>query len=588
MVGAGGIGCELLKNLVLTGFGEIHIVDLDTIDLSNLNRQFLFRYEHIKKPKALVAKESAAKFNPHVNLEAYHANIKDPQFNLDWFAAFDIVFNALDNLDARRHVNKMCLAADVPLIESGTTGFNGQVQPIIKGQSECYDCSTKATPKSFPVCTIRSTPSQPIHCIVWAKSYLFTEIFGTSEDEVPEFDHSQDSENAAEIENLRKEASALNQIRQSMGSDNFPRRMFEKVFTDDINRLRSMEDMWKTRSPPTALDFDSVAKSSASGGEVGESVAKRDQSAWTLAENFTVFCDSRRLQKGQTGESNGTATTVLSFDKDDDDTLDFVAASANMRSFVFGIEPKSKFDIKQMAGNIIPAIATTNAMTAGLCVLQAFKVMRGDFNKARMIFLERSGARVVNSEPLRPPNPQCPICGVMHSKLVIDPSRATLKDLVEDVLQTGLGYREFSVSNEVGTLYDPDLEDNLKKKFSELGVKYDSFLTIVDEDEDNPRVKLSLSISEKALSEDSKPVSLPLDLEIPRKPTIDAEIVQEKVNGAVPSPTMPGKRKRGASTDEPSIEGQIATKRGKTQEAPQDDDLIVVEDGSNGAIVIDD
>lgn len=54
MVGAGGIGCELLKNLVLTGYGEIHIVDLDTIDLSNLNRQFLFRQEHIKKSKALV------------------------------------------------------------------------------------------------------------------------------------------------------------------------------------------------------------------------------------------------------------------------------------------------------------------------------------------------------------------------------------------------------------------------------------------------------------------------------------------------------------------------------------------------------
>ena len=54
MVGAGGIGCELLKDLVLAGFGETHIVDLDTIDLSNLNRQFLFRNEHIKKPKALV------------------------------------------------------------------------------------------------------------------------------------------------------------------------------------------------------------------------------------------------------------------------------------------------------------------------------------------------------------------------------------------------------------------------------------------------------------------------------------------------------------------------------------------------------
>ena len=59
MVGAGGIGCELLKNLVLTGFGEIHVVDLDTIDLSNLNRQFLFRQEHIKKSKALVSASSS-------------------------------------------------------------------------------------------------------------------------------------------------------------------------------------------------------------------------------------------------------------------------------------------------------------------------------------------------------------------------------------------------------------------------------------------------------------------------------------------------------------------------------------------------
>jgi ubiquitin-like 1-activating enzyme E1 B len=84
----------------------------------------------------------AQKFNPNVKLEARHANIKDPEFNVAFFKSFDIVFNALDNLgnlngyetngDARRHVNRMCLAAEVPLIESGTTGFQGQVQPIIK------------------------------------------------------------------------------------------------------------------------------------------------------------------------------------------------------------------------------------------------------------------------------------------------------------------------------------------------------------------------------------------------------------------------------------------------------------------------
>ncbi|KAI4233983.1 MAG: hypothetical protein L6R40_006910 [Gallowayella cf. fulva] len=591
MVGAGGIGCELLKNLVLTGFGEIHVVDLDTIDLSNLNRQFLFRQEHIKKSKALVAKESAAKFNPHVKLEAYHANIKDSQFNIDWFTGFEVVFNALDNIDARRHVNRMCLAANVPLIESGTTGFNGQVQVIIKGKSECYDCNTKDTPKTFPVCTIRSTPSQPIHCIVWAKSYLFTEVFGTSEDEVPEFDYTEDSENATEIENLRKESYALKRIRQSMGSEDFPRKIFEKVFSDDINRLRNMDDMWKTRQKPTALDFDTVSKSSASGGEVGESVAKRDQDTWNLAENFTVFCDSLRRLSARLQESNGSAaSTVLSFDKDDDDTLDFVASSANMRSIIFGIQSRSKFDIKQMAGNIIPAIATTNAMTASLCVLQAFKVMRGDLNRAKMIFLERSGARVINSESLRPPNPDCPVCGVVQSRIVVDPLRATLNDLVEDILKSNLGYGdEFSISNEVGTLYDPDLEDNLSKKFSELGVGADSFLTIIDDDDDNPRVNLSLSVSEKTLPDDSKPIALPRQLDIPRKRTLDAEKHHEHANGHVPPPTVPGKRKRaGSSIEEPGIEGRTSTKRGKIQSTSENDDLIVVDGPSNGAIVIDD
>lgn len=72
-----------------------------------------------------------------MNIQPYHDNIKDPKFNVAWFQTFEIVFNALDNLDARRHVNKMCLAADVPLIESGTTGFNGQVQVIRKVGVPC-------------------------------------------------------------------------------------------------------------------------------------------------------------------------------------------------------------------------------------------------------------------------------------------------------------------------------------------------------------------------------------------------------------------------------------------------------------------
>lgn len=372
------------------GYREVVIVDLDTIDLSNLNRQFLFRHEHIKKPKALVAKEVAQRFNPHVSLQAHHANIKDSQFDIDWFKTFALVFNALDNLEARRHVNKMCIAADVPLIESGTTGFNGQVQVIKKGVTACYDCNPKEVPKSYPVCTIRSTPSQPIHCIVWGKSYLLTEVFGTSEsEEGSSMDHSQNSENAQELEKLKQEAQALKKIRESMGTEAFPQLLFDKVFKDDVNRLRSMEEMWKTRRAPDPLDYAVVLKRAGKGCSLTQ-ILQSAQKPWTLEENLIVFCDSLdRLSKRMKSMVESTDASepapVITFDKDDDDTLDFVTASANIRSIIFGIETKSKFDIKQMAGNIIPAIATTNAIVAGLCVLQSFKVLRGELKTTKEV-----------------------------------------------------------------------------------------------------------------------------------------------------------------------------------------------------------
>ncbi|KAJ9244783.1 hypothetical protein DTO169E5_1164 [Paecilomyces variotii] len=594
LVGAGGIGCELLKNLLLTGFGEIHVIDLDTIDLSNLNRQFLFRYEHIKKPKALVAKEVAHKFQPNAKIEAYHANIKDSQFNVDWFTTFNIVFNALDNLDARRHVNRMCLAANVPLIESGTTGFNGQVQVIKKGQTECYDCNSKEVPKSFPVCTIRSTPSQPIHCIVWAKSYLLPELFGESEDDA-EFDHSEDSDNAQEIENLRREARALKEIRSAMGSDEFAQKVFNKVFKEDIERLRGMEDMWKTRKAPEPLDFDTLQQQASS---IETTISSNDQKVWTLSEDFAVFKDSldrlsKRLRTLQE-TTKDSIRPIITFDKDDVDTLDFVAASANLRSAIFGIEAKSKFDIKQMAGNIIPAIATTNAMTAGLCVLQAFKVLRDDYEHAKMVFLERSGARAINSDSLKPPNPNCPVCSVAQGRVFYDPEKATLKDLVEGILRSNLGYgEEFSVTTDLGTIFDPDLEDNLPKKLSELGVKNESFITVVDEEDDEPRVNLELVLSVKSESaQEGKPVSLEKAIEIPRKPKAPAPEPpkDEHVNGVSGPDTngIAGKRKRDAQEAE-ITNGQERAKRFHGNAVDGDgDNPIVLDEADSGAILIDD
>ncbi|EMR67006.1 putative family protein [Eutypa lata UCREL1] len=542
MVGAGGIGCELLKNLVLTGYHEVHIVDLDTIDLSNLNRQFLFRHEHIKKSKALVAKEAAQKFNPNVEIVAHHANIKDAQFNVEWFRGFKIVLNALDNLEARRHVNRMCLAADVPLIESGTTGFNGQVQVIKRGVTACYDCEAKPVPKSFPVCTIRSTPSQPIHCIVWAKSYLLNEIFGASEDQSA-LDNTESVDNAQEIAELKKEADELRKIRESVGTAQFPQMLFDKVFSADINRLRSMEDMWQSRIPPESLKYEDVM------GRASESVASKDsflyddQRVWSLEENLVVFNDSLdRLSKTMAESKKSQETTngassqpIITFDKDDIDTLDFVTASANIRSHIFGIEKKSRFDIKQMAGNIIPAIATTNAIVAGLCVLESFKVLKGEYDKAKEVILTPfANQRLLASNTCRAPRPDCPVCSVYHTSAYVDLSRATLNDFVEKFVKLQLGYgdREFAVNSEAGLLYDPDETDNLEKKLNELGIKQDSFITIVDDADEDTLTNIVVDIQEAKDAAEDMPIKGRGDKisDIPRKPKKAPEPISNGAN----------------------------------------------------------
>ncbi|GAB0138723.1 hypothetical protein EsDP_00006948 [Epichloe bromicola] len=573
MVGAGGIGCELLKNLVLTGFAEIHIVDLDTIDLSNLNRQFLFRQEHIKKSKALVAKDAATKFNPNVKIVAHHANIKDDEFTVSWFKDFSIVFNALDNLEARRHVNKMCLAADVPLIESGTTGFNGQVQVIKKRSTACYDCTPKDTPKSFPVCTIRSTPSQPIHCIVWGKT--------------------------SEIEELKKESEALKKIRDAVGTNNFPQMLFDKVFHSDIERLRSVEDMWKSRRKPEPLKYETVYTQATEAVASKDQILSDGQRVWTLEENLVVFKDSldrlsKRMLDLKKAKDPAEAEPIITFDKDDIDTLDFVASGANIRSTIFGIDRKSRFDIKEMAGNIIPAIATTNAIVAGLCVLEAFKVLKGDYGQAKEVFLTPfAAARLLAPDTLRLPNPDCPVCGVFNISIKADLSRATLNDVVEDIVkkQLGFGDKEFVLSNEVGIMYDVDETENLPKKLSDLGIKGGSFLTVVDEDDDEePFVNIVIDVEDSIIDENDKPVQPKFEgsPKIPRKPT-KAAVTNDDANGMQQNGTKtsqpgPETESKGVKRAHP---GDDAPPTKKAKLTTDDEDVVVVHD-VGGAIVIDD
>lgn len=89
---------------------------------------------------------------------------------------------ALDNIDARMHVNKMCFLTGTFVIDAGTNGMNGQAYSIFPGVSKCYQCQPKQKAKSYQFCTIRALPTEPIHCFIWAKM-IFNQLIG-KEDEI--------------------------------------------------------------------------------------------------------------------------------------------------------------------------------------------------------------------------------------------------------------------------------------------------------------------------------------------------------------------------------------------------------------------
>ncbi|XP_076280989.1 ubiquitin-like activating enzyme 2 [Lasioglossum baleicum] len=491
IVGAGGIGCEILKNLVMTGFTDIEIIDLDTIDVSNLNRQFLFQKKHVGKSKALVAKETAQTFNPDVKIVHYHDSITSSEYGVSFFKKFSLVMNALDNRAARNHVNRMCLAADIPLIESGTAGYEGQVELIKKGLSQCYECTPKAAQKTYPGCTIRNTPSEPIHCIVWAK-HLFNQLFG---EEDPDQDVSPDTADPEAADTAGE--GALNSESNEKGNvdrvstrawaqscDYDPEKLFTKLFHDDIKYLLSMDNLWKKRRPPTPLNWkelpDGVPGCSKEVNEPG----LKDQQRWSISKCGSIFAEAvKNLSKSASKEN-------LVWDKDDQSSMDFVAACANIRAQIFSIPQKTRFDIKSMAGNIIPAIATTNAIVGGLVVLHAFCILEDKLKACRSVYLRSKmnhrNRLLVPEKNVNPPNPKCYVCAkTPQVVLAVDTSKMTIKELDEVVLKNRLnmvapdvyidGTGTIVISSEEG-----ETEENNDKILEQLGIKDGTILKVDD------------------------------------------------------------------------------------------------------------
>lgn len=140
-----------------------------------------------------------------------------------------------------------------------------------------------------------------------------------------------------------------------------------------------------------------------------------------------------------------------------------------------------------MAGNIIPAIATTNAIISGLIVLQALHLLRKSYTSLKNVHVQFKSAVPLSTVNLCPPNPKCGICRDTYAKVQCDPSRVTLGELVDGILGDGegevggTGKRDVSVYEDKRVLSDPDWDDNNDRTLESLGVTRGKFLTIVDE-----------------------------------------------------------------------------------------------------------
>lgn len=186
LVGSGAIGCEMLKNWSMMGLGtgpqgQIFVTDLDTIEKSNLNRQFLFRTKDVGKFKSDTAAEAVVDMNPELKgkITTFQHRVGPETENVydrSFFDGLDGVTNALDNVAARHYMDSRCVFFRKPLLESGTLGTKANTQVVVPDLTESYSSSQDPPEKSIPVCTLKNFPNQIEHTIQWAREQ-FDELF---------------------------------------------------------------------------------------------------------------------------------------------------------------------------------------------------------------------------------------------------------------------------------------------------------------------------------------------------------------------------------------------------------------------------
>lgn len=443
VVGAGAIGCELLKNFSMMGVGadggKVIVTDMDLIEKSNLNRQFLFRPHDVQKPKSATAAKAIKKMNPLMNVIA-HENRVGPEtekvYDDAFFEDLDGVANALDNVDARIYMDRRCVYYRKPLLESGTLGTKGNTQVVVPFLTESYSSSQDPPEKSIPICTLKNFPNAIEHTLQWARD-VFEGLFRQSAENAalylsdPNFiDRTLRLPGVQPMEVLESIKQALIDDRPKSIEDciTWARNHWQEQYSNQIRQLlfnfppdqmtTNGQPFWSgPKRCPVALVFDVnndlhldyILAAANLKAEVYGIPQVRDRSfiakvvqnvevpEFIPKSGVKIAVTDSQMANGAGGQVdqdkigqlqnelpskemfNGLNITPLEFEKDDDNNLhmDFIVAASNLRAANYNIPPADRHKSKLIAGKIIPAIATTTSVVAGLVCIELMKLAKG-------------------------------------------------------------------------------------------------------------------------------------------------------------------------------------------------------------------